>query len=183
MSKLVSYRRCLRQNCVAMWCRSGRPLLPRQPLLKLTDVRRALSSGAGPATDDRFDYVLVGAGSAGSVVANRLVDGDRNCRVLIVEAGSDKDQSWKIQMPPGMLFLLGNKQFDWCYETTPQVVSSLLSRAVPRTMVASSTTSRHCYLSCTPALRSDPVICKSIPLCHQSTIAIFPLDIFSLRKP
>ena len=71
--------------------------------------------------DVEYDYVVVGAGSAGCVVANRLVLSDNKTRVLVTEAGPASDTSWKVRMPSGIGFCIGNKEFDWCYETVPQV--------------------------------------------------------------
>ena len=65
-----------------------------------------------------FDYVIVGAGSAGCVLAARLSE-DPACRVLLLEAGP-KDKSWKIDMPSGMGQLLSSTQFNWAYEAEPE---------------------------------------------------------------
>jgi len=65
--------------------------------------------------------MVVGAGSAGCVVANRLVLNDNKNRVLVTDAGSAYDNSWRVRMPSGIGFCIGNKRFDWCYETEPQV--------------------------------------------------------------
>src|SRR5471032_2981481 len=65
-----------------------------------------------------FDYIVVGAGSAGCVVANRLST-DRNNRVLILEAGGADDWIW-FHVPVGYLFAIGNPRSDWMYQTTPQ---------------------------------------------------------------
>ena len=64
-----------------------------------------------------FDYVIVGAGSAGCVLANRL-SADASCRVLLLEAGGS-DQSLLIRMPAG-ISKLSTPQFNWLYNTAPQ---------------------------------------------------------------
>jgi len=65
----------------------------------------------------RFDYIIVGAGSAGCVLANRL-SADPDCRVLLVEAGPT-DRSLLIQMPAGVGSLLDHPRFGWGYRTEP----------------------------------------------------------------
>jgi choline dehydrogenase len=69
---------------------------------------------AGP---EEFDYVVVGAGSAGCLLANRL-SADRNVRVLVLEAGGRDDYFW-IDIPVGYLYTIGNPRTDWCYRTEP----------------------------------------------------------------
>ncbi len=68
---------------------------------------------------DEFDYVIVGAGSAGCVLANRLSE-DGNSRVLVLEAGP-RDKNTFIHMPAGYAQLVGNKNpHNWAYETEGQ---------------------------------------------------------------
>ena len=62
-----------------------------------------------------FDYVIVGAGSAGCVLANRL-SADPDQRVLLLEAGGRDNYIW-IHIPVGYLYTHGNKRVDWCYKT------------------------------------------------------------------
>ena len=62
-----------------------------------------------------FDYVIVGAGSAGCVLANRL-SADPNTRVLLLEAGGEDAYFW-IKIPVGYLFTINNPRTDWCFKT------------------------------------------------------------------
>ena len=64
---------------------------------------------------EQFDYVIVGGGSAGCVLANRLSADPRN-RVLLLEAGGKDDYIW-IRVPVGYLYCIGNPRTDWLYQT------------------------------------------------------------------
>ena len=63
------------------------------------------------------DFVIVGAGTAGCVLANRLSKNPRTS-VLLIEAGGKDDYFW-IDIPVGYLYTIGNPRTDWCYETEP----------------------------------------------------------------
>ncbi len=73
-----------------------------------------------------YDYVIVGAGTAGCVLANRLsARGDVS--VLLVEAGGRDDYFW-IDIPVGYLYTIGNPRTDWCFQTEPE--SGLNGRSI-----------------------------------------------------
>ncbi len=64
-----------------------------------------------------FDHIVVGAGTAGCLLANRL-SADPSKRVLLVEAGGKDNYAW-IHIPVGYLYCIGNPRTDWCYQTEP----------------------------------------------------------------
>ena len=64
-----------------------------------------------------FDYIIVGAGTAGCLLANRL-SADATRRVLLIEAGRKDDYHW-IHIPVGYLYCIGNPRTDWLYSTQP----------------------------------------------------------------
>ena len=64
-----------------------------------------------------FDYIIVGAGTAGCVLANRL-SANPKTQVLLLEAGRKDDYFW-IDIPVGYLYTIGNPRTDWCYQTEP----------------------------------------------------------------
>ncbi len=68
-----------------------------------------------PETLGSFDYVIVGAGSAGCVLANRL-SADPDVSVLLLEAGGPDDYIW-IHIPVGYLYTMNNPRTDWCFST------------------------------------------------------------------
>jgi choline dehydrogenase-like flavoprotein len=90
---------------------------------------------AEPAQTDRrsigrFDYIVIGAGSAGCVVANRL-SRDPTSRVLVLEAGGRDDWIW-FHIPVGYLFAIGNPRADWLFKTEPQAGLGGRALAYPR---------------------------------------------------
>ncbi len=65
----------------------------------------------------RFDTIIIGAGTAGCLLANRL-SADAGRRVLLIEAGRKDDYHW-IHIPVGYLYCIGNPRTDWLYQTEP----------------------------------------------------------------
>jgi len=71
-------------------------------------------------TAPRWDYIIVGGGSAGSALANRL-SADPGTSVLVLEAGrSDSIVDPLIHMPAALPFPIGNRLYDWQYESEPE---------------------------------------------------------------
>ena len=64
---------------------------------------------------DSFDYIIVGGGTAGCILANRLTASGRH-RVLLLEAGGEPRSMW-INIPAGFSKLLTNKDYNWRFQT------------------------------------------------------------------
>ncbi|MCM2338731.1 MAG: GMC family oxidoreductase N-terminal domain-containing protein, partial [Lysobacter sp.] len=97
-----------------------------------------------------YDYIIIGAGSAGCVLANRLSE-DPDVKVLLLEAGP-RDWHPFIHMPAGLAKLVGKKGLNWDYDTAP--VPALDNRALwwPRGKVlgGSSSINAMCYVRGVP---------------------------------
>jgi choline dehydrogenase-like flavoprotein len=78
----------------------------------------------------KFDYVIVGAGSAGCVLANRLSE-DPGTKVALLEAGGKDNYIW-IHIPVGYLFCMGNPRTDWGFTTEPEPGLNGRSLGYPR---------------------------------------------------
>lgn len=77
-----------------------------------------------------FDYIIVGAGSAGCLLANRLSANPAH-KVLLLEAGGRDNWRW-IHIPVGYLYCIGNPRTDWCYRTEPDPGINNRSLGYPR---------------------------------------------------
>ena len=64
---------------------------------------------------EKFDYIIVGAGTAGCVLANRLSANPAH-RVLLIESGGKDNYFW-IDIPVGYLYTINNPRCDWCFKT------------------------------------------------------------------
>jgi choline dehydrogenase len=80
--------------------------------------------------DTTFDYIIVGAGTAGCLLANRL-SANRSKRVLLIEAGGKDDYHW-VHIPVGYLYCIGNPRTDWLYNTEPAAGLNGRSLRYPR---------------------------------------------------
>lgn len=89
-----------------------------------------MSQRMSSASQEQFDYVIVGGGAAGCILADRLTASGRHT-VLLLEAGGEGRHPW-ISIPAGFSKLMTNKKFNWGFETEPE--ENTLSRriAVPR---------------------------------------------------
>lgn len=74
-----------------------------------------------------FDFVIVGAGSAGCLLANRL-SANPDHRVLLIEAGGKDNHFW-IKVPVGYLYTIANPRTDWCFTT--EADPGLAGRSIP----------------------------------------------------
>jgi choline dehydrogenase len=92
-----------------------------------------------------FDYIVVGAGTAGCIVANRL-SADPNNRVLILEAGGSDNWIW-FHIPVGYLFAIGNPRSDWMFRTEPEAGLNGRSLAYPRGKVIGGSSAINAMIS------------------------------------
>jgi choline dehydrogenase-like flavoprotein len=80
--------------------------------------------------DDLYDYVIVGGGTAGLVVASRLSE-DADVSVLVIEAGGDKSKDPAVMTPSMMGALCGKDEYDWNFLSVPQVCQLPLAPRFP----------------------------------------------------
>ena len=92
-----------------------------------------------------FDYIVVGAGTAGCIVANRL-SADPGKRVLILEAGGKDNWIW-FHIPVGYLFAIGNPRSDWMFKTEPEAGLNGRALAYPRGKVIGGSSAINAMIS------------------------------------
>jgi len=92
-----------------------------------------------------FDYIVVGAGTAGCIVANRLSADPKN-RVLLLEAGGDDNWIW-FHIPVGYLFAIGNPRSDWMFRTEAESGLNGRSLAYPRGKVIGGSSAINAMIS------------------------------------
>ena len=92
-----------------------------------------------------FDYIVVGAGTAGCIMANRLSADPKN-RVLILEAGGNDNWIW-FHIPVGYLFAIGNPRSDWMFKTEPEPGLNGRALAYPRGKVIGGSSAINAMIS------------------------------------
>lgn len=92
-----------------------------------------------------FDYIVVGAGTAGCIVANRL-SADPRKRVLILEAGGKDNWIW-FHIPVGYLFAIGNPRSDWMFKTEPEAGLNGRALSYPRGKVIGGSSAINAMIS------------------------------------
>jgi choline dehydrogenase len=95
--------------------------------------------------EGNFDYIIVGAGTAGCIVANRLSADPKN-RVLILEAGGSDNWIW-FHIPVGYLFAIGNPRSDWMFRTEAEAGLNGRSLAYPRGKVIGGSSAINAMIS------------------------------------
>ncbi|KAM5536369.1 hypothetical protein V8D89_009967 [Ganoderma adspersum] len=120
--------------------------------LSLGSILQSADDTATHLSSTQYDYIVVGAGAAGGVLANRLTE-DGTTKVLLIEAGSSDYNNTNIQIP-WLAPVLTHSQFDWNYTTVPQEGMANRSIAYARGKVLGGSTSIN-YMIYTRASQDD----------------------------
>lgn len=84
-----------------------------------------MAQDASSIEDEAFDFIIIGGGTAGLVLANRLTI-DPKVSVLVIEAGADRLKDPKVTTPGLVSLLYDDPKYDWSFHTLPQVRDSIL---------------------------------------------------------
>ena len=103
-----------------------------------------MTAPEGTTSLGSYDYVIIGAGSAGCLLAERLSANPAN-RVLVVEAGGSDNWIW-LHIPVGYLFAIGNPRADWCFRTEAEPGLNGRAIAYPRGKVIGGSSSINAML-------------------------------------
>ena len=138
----------------------------------------------------KFDYIIIGAGSAGCVLANRLTENMKN-RVAVFEAGKHSD-IWKVKMPLALLYTMHDKKYNWKYYSEPEPYLNNRKLFCPRGKMIGGC-SAHNGMVFVRGNRNDYErwesfglkscacpLTKTIPLCDEHPPTILPLGQKSL---
>src|SRR6202163_1452242 len=106
---------------------------------------RAETSEMPRRLEGDFDYIVVGAGTAGCIMANRL-SADPKTRVLILEAGGNDNWIW-FHIPVGYLFAIGNPRSDWMFKTEADPGLNGRALAYPRGKVIGGSSAINAMIS------------------------------------
>jgi choline dehydrogenase-like flavoprotein len=109
------------------------------------DAREATGGEMPKRLEGEFDYIVVGAGTAGCIVANRL-SADPASRVLLLEAGGNDNWIW-FHVPVGYLFAIGNPRSDWMFRTDPEPGLNGRALAYPRGKVIGGSSAINAMIS------------------------------------
>src|SRR5882724_10415126 len=122
-----------------------------------------MTEEASSRLEGDFDYIVVGAGSAGCVMANRLSANPKS-RVLVLEAGGRDNWIW-FHIPVGYLFAIGNPRSDWMFQTEKEPGLNGRSLAYPRGKVIGgcSASPAGAGTTCCPSSSDSTIISSATP--------------------